>query len=61
MRRLLIMLLCCAAIAWALTGCRISHEIRDLDRVTRPPLTELEGHLTYRDPDAGRGDYIVNR
>jgi len=48
-------------LALGVTGCRISRHIRDLPPVTRPPLPELESHLTYTDPDDGRPDYIFQR
>jgi hypothetical protein len=50
-----------AAALLALAGCRVSRDIRDLDPVTHPPLTELERHLTYTDPDDGRSNYILTR
>jgi hypothetical protein len=40
-------------------GCRISRNIRDLERpADLPPLQELEQHLNYQDPDAGEPDYV---
>jgi len=47
-----------AALLVALSGCRISRNIRDLSPVTDPPLTELERNLDYSDPDDGRANYI---
>ena len=40
-------------------GCSISRNIVDLTPpANQSPLQELERHLTYHDPDAGRPDYV---
>ncbi len=56
-RRCLIVLLA-LAIVWT-AGCRISRNIVDVaPAVDVPPLQDLERHLDYQDPDAGRPDYV---
>ena len=47
--------------ATLLCGCTISRRIVDLEPVRQPPLTQLESHLDYQDPDDGRPDYIIER
>ena len=52
-----------AVLASCLTvGCRISKHIVDLTPPSdQPSLQELEQHLDYTDPDAGRPDYVRTR
>jgi len=53
---------CALAVAFclcALSGCGPSGNIRDLTPPAQPPLPDLEKHLNYVDPDAGRPDYVV--
>lgn len=49
-------LIVCAA---ALCGCGPSDNIRDIQPPPQPPLENLEQHLNYVDPDAGRASYVV--
>jgi hypothetical protein len=44
--------------AWCAGGCRISRHIVDVEPPAQPSLRQLEQHLDYTDPDAGRDDYI---
>ena len=50
-----------AALLLGTWGCEISHKIRDLEPVRYPPLTQLEQHLDYSDPDDGQPDYVRAR
>ena len=60
MRRVAIILVVLASCLTA--GCRISRHIVDLTPPAhQPPLQELEEHLDYTDPDAGRPDYVRSR
>jgi len=43
-----------------MSGCFISRRIADLSPPNQPPLQELDQHLNYADPYAGRPDYIVH-
>jgi ABC-type oligopeptide transport system substrate-binding subunit len=43
----------------ALSGCGPSDNIRDLAPPPEPQLQDLERHLDYVDPDAGRPNYVV--
>ena len=55
--RLLVVLM--AAICIGPVGCTISKNIIDVrPPPNMPPLQELEQHLNYHDPDAGRPDYV---
>ena len=46
-------------ISYWLAGCGVSRNIVDLTPPpNQPPLQELEKHLNYHDPDAGRPDYV---
>ena len=49
------------ALLWPLAGCTISRRIVDIQPMPQPRLENLERHLTYRDPDDGRQDYIILR
>ena len=43
----------------ALSACRMSHNIIDLDPPAGlPHLEQLDRHMNYVDPDAGRTDYV---
>jgi hypothetical protein len=48
-----------ALAVWAIGGCAISRHIEPIEPPPQPPLTELEDHLSYVDPDSGRADYVV--
>jgi uncharacterized protein YneF (UPF0154 family) len=43
----------------ALSGCWVSRNIVDREPIRNPPLTTLEQHLNYVDPDDGRPDYVI--
>jgi len=46
----------------AVAGCAIPRHIVELvPPPQQPPLQELERHLDYQDPDAGRPDYVRAR
>ncbi len=47
-----------ALMAWCAGGCRISRHIVEVEPPPQPPLQQLEQHLDYVDPDAGRPDYV---
>jgi len=47
-----------AALA-ATAGCTISRHIVEREPVRQPPLTDLEQHLDYADPDDGRPDFVI--
>lgn len=43
----------------AVSGCRLSHKIIDLEPPAGlPPLEQLDRDMNYVDPDAGRPDYV---
>jgi len=47
------------ALCWPAGGCTISRTIVELTPPAgQPALQELEGHLDYADPDAGRPSYV---
>ena len=46
----------------ALTGCKVSREIIQLERPSDlTPLPQLERHMDYVDPDDGKPDYLIER
>ncbi len=59
MRALIVTLLT----AWVAmnAGCRVSRNVADIEPAPQPPLSRLEQHLDYRDPDAGRPNYLIER
>ena len=50
-----------SAVLLAAAGCTVSRNIVDVRPPTQGPLQQLDQHLTYVDPQAGRPDYIVQR
>jgi hypothetical protein len=48
-----------AALAFLTAGCAISRHIQDVRPPAQPALQQLEQHLDYVDPDAGKPDYVI--
>ena len=57
MRRVALLTIICFGFLTA--GCRFTRDIVDLTPPpSQPPLQELENHLRYVDPDAGKPTYV---
>lgn len=46
-------------LVWIACGCSISRQIAEVPASRQSSLQDLDQHLTYADPYAGRPDYIV--
>jgi hypothetical protein len=51
-----------AAVLLMVCGCGVSREIRNVrPPAGQPSLEELDRHLDYVDPDAGRPSYVIEQ